>query len=415
MHQFMLSGLAVALSLIVAGEHARANSDDRSLSMQFELQRDGQEGPCGNNCRRWVLATGAITPDTPRLFETFAKGQDLRGVSIVLDSDGGSVLGAISLGRAIRRLGMNTTIGRAIKTSSPDVGENRVRVQPDVSCESMCAFVLLAGVERYVPPESRVFVHQIWLGDRRDDPTAATYSAEDLLVVQRDIGRLGQYTMEMGGSIDLLALALKIPPWEPMHLLSNDELRSTGLVTADNNGQARISTTSSITAAPASKASITIGDGGWMITEKAGRNAVVRKHPLTVEGEVIGSFDVTFTCADSADQYIVTYTEERSGSEIRNALQNVTLSVGDKSVPLLVMTSSNGKSVGHESSARGTVPIAFMRALTEQPNRFLTVETSGLENDATVIRVGKTGFVRRMSELAASCPRQAPVLATKAD
>ena len=42
-------------------------------------------------------------------------------------------------------------------------------------------------------------VHQIWLGDRRDDPTAANYSAEDLVVVQRDIGRLAQYTVEMGG------------------------------------------------------------------------------------------------------------------------------------------------------------------------------------------------------------------------
>ena len=87
-------------------------------------------------------------------------------------------------------------------------------------CESMCAFVLLAGVERQVPAEARVMVHQIWLGDRRDDPTAANYSAEDLVVVQRDIGRLAQYTMEMGGGIDLLEIALKIPPWEPMRQLS---------------------------------------------------------------------------------------------------------------------------------------------------------------------------------------------------
>jgi hypothetical protein len=75
----------------------------------------------------------------------------------------------------------------------------------------MCTFVLLAGIERYVPTEARVLVHQIWLGDRRDDPTSATYSAEDLVVVQRDIGQLGQYTVEMGGTVDLLALALKIP------------------------------------------------------------------------------------------------------------------------------------------------------------------------------------------------------------
>ena len=47
-------------------------------------------------------------------------------------------------------------------------------------------------------------VHQIWLGDRREDPTAASYSAEDLVLVQRDIGRLARYTAEMGASADLL-------------------------------------------------------------------------------------------------------------------------------------------------------------------------------------------------------------------
>ena len=65
-------------------------------------------------------------------------------------------------------------------------------------------------------------VHQIWLGDRRDDPTAANYTAEDLVLVQRDIGRLAQYTVDMGGSIELLDLALRIPPWEPMHALTAD-------------------------------------------------------------------------------------------------------------------------------------------------------------------------------------------------
>ena len=94
----------------------------------------------------------------------------------------------------------------------------------------MCAFVLLGGVQRMVPPQARVMVHQIWLGDRRDDPTAATYSAEDLVLVQRDIGKLAQYTAEMGASIDLLDLALRIPPWEPLHVMTRDEIRLTKLL-----------------------------------------------------------------------------------------------------------------------------------------------------------------------------------------
>ena len=172
---------------------------------------------------------------TPQHFEAFALKHKLDGLTIALNSDGGSVLGALALGRSIRRLGMATTVGKSVDLPASEGGQRRARLLPQAYCESMCAFVLLAGVERQVPAEARVMVHQIWLGDRRDDPTAAKYSAEDLVVVQRDIGRLAQYTVEMGGGIDLLEIALRIPPWEPMRLLSRKELRGMQIVTADNS------------------------------------------------------------------------------------------------------------------------------------------------------------------------------------
>ena len=157
---------------------------------------------------------------------------------MVLDSDGGSVHGAIALGRDIRRLGLDTTVGRIIDLDGAEQDAPRGKFSPRADCESMCAFVLLGGVHRTVPREARVMVHQIWLGDRRDDPTAANYSAEDLVLVQRDIGRLAQYTVDMGGSIELLDLALRIPPWEPMHALTPDETRRTRLAT-DAAGERR--------------------------------------------------------------------------------------------------------------------------------------------------------------------------------
>ena len=126
------------------------------------------------------------------------------------------------MGRDIRRLEINTTVGRAVDKG--DAQTQTAVLSPRADCQSMCAFVLLGGVHRTVPPEARVMVHQIWLGDRRDDPTAANYSAEDLVLVQRDIGRLAQYTVEMGATIDLLDLSLRIPPWEPMHTLTAAEI-----------------------------------------------------------------------------------------------------------------------------------------------------------------------------------------------
>ena len=141
--------------------------------------------------------------------------------------------GAIALGREVRKLKLATTVGTLVDLPADSEEQPRVTFSPQADCESMCAFVLLGGVRRTVPAESRVMVHQIWLGDRREDPTAAGYSAEDLVLVQRDIGRLARYTADMGASADLLEVALRIPPWEPMHALTRDELRLTKLTTED--------------------------------------------------------------------------------------------------------------------------------------------------------------------------------------
>jgi hypothetical protein len=68
---------------------------------------------------------------------------------------------------------------------------------------------------------------------RWNDAKAASYTAQDLMIVERDIGRLAKYTFDMGGAGDLLSLSLNVPPWEDLHELSRAELRVTKLVTTD--------------------------------------------------------------------------------------------------------------------------------------------------------------------------------------
>jgi hypothetical protein len=97
----------------------------------------------------------------------------------------------------------------------------------------MCVFLLLSGKTRYVPEAAHIRVHQIWLGDRVNAAKTATYSADDLTIVERDIGRLAKYTFDMGGAGDLLSLSLNVPPWEDLHELSREELQRTNLVTTD--------------------------------------------------------------------------------------------------------------------------------------------------------------------------------------
>jgi hypothetical protein len=94
-------------------------------------------------------------------------------------------------------------------------------------------YLLLSGKVRYVPEQAHVRVHQIWMGDRAEDAKASTYTARDMMIVERDIGRLAKYTFDMGGTGDLLSLSLNVPPWEDLHELSPQELQMTNLTTTD--------------------------------------------------------------------------------------------------------------------------------------------------------------------------------------
>jgi len=186
---------------------------------------------CQPNCRGWVSAVGIVTADSPRDFDEFARGRQLSGATIVLDSSGGSVNDSIALGRRWRNLGALTTVGISAETYT--ASSTLASMAPVAHCESMCVFLLLSGKTRYVPETAHVRVHQIWMGDRANDARAATYSADDLMIVERDIGRLAKYTFDMGGTGDLLSLSLNVPPWEDLHELSREELRLTNLVTTD--------------------------------------------------------------------------------------------------------------------------------------------------------------------------------------
>jgi len=223
------AALSISVSGVIAalGGSAQAGSalEERKLPMRFTWVA------CEPNCRGWVSAVGIVTNESPKDFEDFAKGRELHGATIVLDSSGGSVNDSIALGRRFRNLGLMTTVGTSVETHGAQ--DRRFSVMPDAYCESMCVFLLLSGKSRYVPETAHVRVHQIWMGDRAEDARAANYSADDLMIVERDIGRLAKYTFDMGGAGDLLSLSLNVPPWEDLHELSRDELRMTNLVTTD--------------------------------------------------------------------------------------------------------------------------------------------------------------------------------------
>jgi hypothetical protein len=217
--------LPAAAAMLGGSAYAAVTLEERKLPMHFNWIA------CQPNCRGWVSAVGIVTADSPREFDEFARGRELKGTTIVLDSSGGSVNDSITLGRRWRALGALTTVGISVQDYTAQ--GDHARILPEAYCESMCVFLLLSGKMRYVPEAAHVRVHQIWMGDRADDPKAASYTAQDLMIVERDIGRLAKYTFDMGGAGDLLSLSLNVPPWEDLHEMSPAELRLTNLVTTD--------------------------------------------------------------------------------------------------------------------------------------------------------------------------------------
>ena len=278
----------------------------------------------------------------------------------------------------------------------------------------MCAFVLLGGVRRLVPADARVMVHQIWLGDRREDPTAANYSAEDLVLIQRDIGRLAQYTAEMGATADLLDLALRIPPWEPMHALTRAELKRTRLTTEDPEIPVAAPVTAS-SPTPVSQPSPRVTNGlratpiseqRWALVDRSGVATLARRHPLTVEGEQIGSFDLVVACAAGGDGYDVSYIERRHSAEqkpLPGALSSISLRVGNNSAALKVVSSE--RRTGPDelvTYAAGRVPSALIGAFAAAGSRSLLVKTE-TATLVTGIRLGNTGALQNLPRLAAGC------------
>lgn len=400
---------AVALACLFSVFSAPVAESDpaRSAPMQFALKQEA--AACADTCRTWVSATGMIKADTVRDLEALAAKHDLRGLTLVLNSEGGSVHGALALGRAVRQLGMITTVGRTVDGNAKS--GNVATLLPRADCESMCAFVLLGGAKRWVPNEARVRVHQIWLGDRRDDAAAASYSAEDLVLVQRDIGKLAQYTIEMGGTVELLETSLRIPPWEPMKSLTREELRRMKLDNAESVETPAeppvVTNTTPATTGSLRRMSAGGERAGWAMIERGGQIALTRRHPLTIEGENFGTFDVSISCGEKPNEYVVSYNETRRGrgDAAPLALKEVQVRLGYKTVTLALRRSEQQTPASSErsSSASGVLTAAMMSGFAANGSRSLTVGTMVADSTTTNIRIGNTGAAQAFPQLVTSC------------
>jgi hypothetical protein len=148
----------------------------------------------------------------------------------------------------------------------------------------------------------------------------------------------------------------------------------------------------------------TVQERSWVVSEAAGRAMLTRKHPLTLEGEEIGSFDLTFGCGEPGKDVAVTYFEQRRSAGRRpEVLTEVEISLSGKSVPLAIVSSQPGsRSLESDSVARGRVPADLLKGFADPRSRSLLIETTS-DSRATSIRIGNAGVARAFQQFAATC------------
>jgi hypothetical protein len=186
--------------------------------MQFEVNGTG------GSCCRWIQATGVITQDTPTAFEAFLRTSKFTAGVVRLNSEGGGVGAAVTLGEIFRARGFATEVGSSKLNleSVPTAGsENGYTKTPGV-CVSACAFAFLGGIDRTLDPDSKLGFHRAFFGTGK--PTAN--DAQEL------IAALLLYIVNMGVDARLIVLATEASPNE-LRLIRSDEARDLRVTTVE--------------------------------------------------------------------------------------------------------------------------------------------------------------------------------------
>jgi hypothetical protein len=154
-----------------------------------------------------LLLNGPVERGDAERFEAFIASLKAPPEIVALNSPGGAVGEALSIGRSLREIAAETVMF------------------PGMSCLSSCPYILAAGVERRVSKDAAVGLHQHYY-------EAPGYMPVFLAVegIQHGQGQTLEYLIEMGIDAGLMIYSLNTPP-EEIYLLVEGELLGTRLAT----------------------------------------------------------------------------------------------------------------------------------------------------------------------------------------
>jgi hypothetical protein len=289
--------LAVAAALALSAAPALANTPSPAqdpanrppppnrISMDFRIV----EGTGTFGQRRWIQASGPILLETADRFDQFARANRIAGMTIVLDSPGGSMTAGLRMGRAFRAAGVNTMVGRTVVR----VENGRTiatLINHGVGCASACTYAFLGGVQRIVPTTARFGVHQFSRSIGRDGRfESETPTMRDFVAAQRRMAELAVYIQEMGVDARLLELAASMPYGGQLKTLTPAEI-----------GNLRIATPAAVNEADR-------GSIGWSANPRPDSPMLFRRTVRPADGGQRIDEEVALTCHREAGRAVLHY------------------------------------------------------------------------------------------------------------
>lgn len=165
-------------SVCIAGVTASCAKAESSLGelqssgMTFQIMR-GSQTECEPNCPEWIFGRGQIVTGTAKKLKEIVALAGKSPLTLVVQSGGGDMKEAMTMGRLIRAHKMNVAVGFAYEfickeddlfcsktLKSRNIARGFVSTQPSY-CASACTLILASGVQRIVAANSVVGTHQV--------------------------------------------------------------------------------------------------------------------------------------------------------------------------------------------------------------------------------------------------------------
>ena len=195
--------------------------------MTFQIERIQSAGSCNRHrCTGPVAvdaisAQGEINNDTASDFASFVQGHvqdpNLRPL-VLIHSPGGTVVGAMQLGFAFRRINAVLVVARSVD----EQGSDQAHIAPGY-CMSACVYAFFGGARRIlIPSVGRLGIHRMAVYAHSRDPaggesTTRSFGTDDLVTA------LAQYTKQMGVDPQVIDEAETIAP-ESIHIVTPREI-----------------------------------------------------------------------------------------------------------------------------------------------------------------------------------------------